>query len=300
MGAAAAGVVPAAATIAASLIGAKSQSDISKQQATIQKGMSEAEIAEAKRQFNITSNINKQIQNIENEKFKALQAGDLTRYNDLQQNQRQLEKHQTQTSNVMRKAYQAALEKAGVTAGEAESEFMQEASQVTPELKQLAQDIRERGTETLQDVGKEMAARLASQGVRGGQASTLMGRALGETGRGMQRDINTILAEDAMRRQAEKMAYQKALGLGAEQFLLRPESATQYDTGMELPELPEYTPIESPDYDLPEFKMPADPTQERFNQLYTPEGLPIATGTRATLPPSARKPISGIKISPFI
>ena len=96
---------------------------------------------------------------------------------------------------------------------QAEPEFQNEANTQLPELAKLQQDIADANTEAQRANRRQIEATMARQGVRGGQAAILENRALGETSRDMQRDINQLAYDDASNRQNARLNYyqQKAL-----------------------------------------------------------------------------------------
>ena len=96
---------------------------------------------------------------------------------------------------------------------EAEPQYQQESTTQLPELQQLNQDILNQGTEAQRANRRQIEATLANQGVRGGQAAILENRALGETTRDLQRDINQNIYNEALNRQNSRLNYygQKAL-----------------------------------------------------------------------------------------
>ena len=95
----------------------------------------------------------------------------------------------------------------------AEPQYQQEAYTQLPELQQLIKDIAEQTTETQRGNLRQINANLAQQGVRGGQAAILANRALGQTTREAQRDINNLAYNEAANRQNSRLNYysQKAL-----------------------------------------------------------------------------------------
>lgn len=95
----------------------------------------------------------------------------------------------------------------------AEPQYLQEANTQLPELMQLNQDILNQGTEAQRANRRQIEATLANQGVRGGQAAILENRALGETTRDLQRDINQNIYNEALNRQNSRLNYygQKSL-----------------------------------------------------------------------------------------
>lgn len=112
-------------------------------------------------------------------------------------------------------------------------EFNQEANTVLPELAQQKTDIREANTEQQQEANKQMQAQLAQQGVRGGQASTLLGRQTGQLARESLRDENQLAYQEAQNRQNARLNYtgKKALipysSLNTQQWLYMPSAQEQ-------------------------------------------------------------------------
>lgn len=90
---------------------------------------------------------------------------------------------------------------------EAEPQFQQEANTQLPELQNLIKDIAEQNTETQRGNLRQINAVLAQQGVRGGQAAILANRALGQTTRDTQRDINNLVYNEALNRQNSRLNY---------------------------------------------------------------------------------------------
>lgn len=95
----------------------------------------------------------------------------------------------------------------------AEPQYLAEANTQLPELVQLNNDILNQGTEAQKANRRQIEAILANQGVRGGQAAILENRALGETTRDLQRDINQNIYNEALNRQNSRLNYygQKSL-----------------------------------------------------------------------------------------
>lgn len=95
----------------------------------------------------------------------------------------------------------------------AEPQYQEEAYTQLPELQQLIKDIADQTTETQRANLRQINANLAQQGVRGGQAAILANRALGQTTRDAQRDINNLAYNEAANRQNSRLNYysQKAL-----------------------------------------------------------------------------------------
>lgn len=90
---------------------------------------------------------------------------------------------------------------------EAEPQFFEEAYTQLPELQTLAKDIVDQNTETQRANMRQINANLANQGVRGGQAAILANRALGQTTREAQRDINNLVYNEALNRQNSRLNY---------------------------------------------------------------------------------------------
>lgn len=90
---------------------------------------------------------------------------------------------------------------------EAEPQYLQEAYTQLPELQNLIKDIAEQSTETQRGNLRQINANLAMQGVRGGQAAILANRALGQTTRDTQRDINNLVYNEALNRQNSRLNY---------------------------------------------------------------------------------------------
>ena len=90
---------------------------------------------------------------------------------------------------------------------EAEPQYFNEAYTQLPELQNLIKDIAEQSTETQRGNLRQINANLAMQGVRGGQAAILANRALGQTTRETQRDINNLVYNEALNRQNSRLNY---------------------------------------------------------------------------------------------
>lgn len=94
-----------------------------------------------------------------------------------------------------------------------EKQFMTEANQALPEIGQVKQDIRQGATEQQQEARNQMMQQLAAQGVRGGQASTLLNRGTGQIARESLRDENTLGMQEALGRQQARLGYTAQKGL---------------------------------------------------------------------------------------
>lgn len=108
-------------------------------------------------------------------------------------------------------AYQNSLKAGGADlakyGGEADTAFNTE----NPELSTMESDIASGNAKQLQQGASQMAANLATQGVRGGQAATLLNRGTGEQAIAAQKDVNQMKYSDAATRAAELRAYKAAL-----------------------------------------------------------------------------------------
>lgn len=90
---------------------------------------------------------------------------------------------------------------------EAEPQYLEEAYTQLPELQNLINDIATQNTEIQRGNLRRANAVLAQQGVRGGQAGILLNRAMGETSRDAQRDINNLVYNEAANRQNSRLNY---------------------------------------------------------------------------------------------
>ena len=121
-----------------------------------------------------------------------------------------------ENAEARRRAYEEIVGRGQYQLGQGESAFEQEAAAAPEELTMLKEDILAGNTESLQQGKEELATALAQQGVRGGQAATQLRRGVGEMATGAQRDINQLMGQEAMDRQAQRLAYQKSKALGGQ------------------------------------------------------------------------------------
>jgi len=105
------------------------------------------------------------------------------------------------------KAYNESIARGESQMGEGESSLMASLDEANPELAQQEADLRSGNAKALQDTTGQISSNLARQGVRGGQAATLLGRSVGEMGTTAQKDINQMKFQDADTRAAQKRAY---------------------------------------------------------------------------------------------
>lgn len=111
---------------------------------------------------------------------------------------------------LRKQAYDEAISRGGGQMGEGENALMASLAEANPELATQEADLLQGNAKALQDTSGQMHANLAAQGVRGGQAATLEGRAVGAMGEGVQKDINQMKFQDAETRAGLLRAYQAA------------------------------------------------------------------------------------------
>ena len=117
----------------------------------------------------------------------------------------------SQALNAARqKAYQEAIATGGSQMTSGENALTTEANTANPELGQMETDIASGNAKQLQQGSSQMGANLATQGVRGGQAATLLNRGTGEQSIAAQQAINQMKYQDSAQKQAALMAYQAA------------------------------------------------------------------------------------------
>lgn len=96
-------------------------------------------------------------------------------------------------------------------AGQQEQRLTDLFGQAPPELQTLKQDILSGQSEQLQAGSRELESQLAQAGVRGGQAATQLRRGTGEMTQDATRDINRIMAQEAIGRQQSETGYRSQL-----------------------------------------------------------------------------------------
>ena len=114
------------------------------------------------------------------------------------------------TNTEKMNAYQAALQSGGTQMKAGENDLTAEAGSQNPEIGQMEGDIATNNAKMLQQGAGQMGANLAMQGVRGGQAATLLNRGTGEQAINAQQDINKMKFQDAATKQNLLMAYNAA------------------------------------------------------------------------------------------
>lgn len=116
---------------------------------------------------------------------------------------------------------------------EGDKQFNQEANTPLPQIGQMQNDIVQQATDAQQNNNKEYQAQLAEQGVRGGQAATLLGRQTGQLNRELNYDTNKLGYDEARNRQDTRLNYtaKKSLlpyeSLNKDQWLRMPNASEQ-------------------------------------------------------------------------
>ena len=121
-----------------------------------------------------------------------------------------------QNALAQQQAYQKAV---GTGTGElnnATNAITSEANTANPMLAQESTDIADQNAQELQQGAGQMSANLATQGVRGGQAATLLNRGTGQQAITAQQNIDQLQYQDSATKQAQLMAYQAAIGQGGQ------------------------------------------------------------------------------------
>lgn len=91
-----------------------------------------------------------------------------------------------------------------LNSGEAEINDLN--SNALPELAAMTNDIKTNATAAQEEQRRQLNAQLAQQGVRGGQAATLLGRASGNLAQKEQQDVNTLAYNDFLERRKARTA----------------------------------------------------------------------------------------------
>ena len=91
-----------------------------------------------------------------------------------------------------------------------EQGLMDSINGANPELSAMSNDIANGNARALQQGAGQMSANLATQGVRGGQAATLLNRGTGSQAVSAQENINQLKYQDSATRAAQLRAYQAA------------------------------------------------------------------------------------------
>lgn len=118
---------------------------------------------------------------------------------------------QKETQAAREAAYKAALAQGRTDLDSFGGQAMTEFDAANPELETMESDIASGNAKALQQGAGQMEANLAAAGVRGGQAATLLNRGTGEQAIESQKNMNELKYSDAATRAAEKRAYLAAL-----------------------------------------------------------------------------------------
>jgi len=135
------------------------------------------------------------------------QADALRKQNELEQQNNQFNQEQQKARQA---AYQNMLKQGGQNAAAGESGFMGSVNQAPSSLEQAKKDILSGNARSLQQGSGQMQANLAAEGVRGGQAATLLNRGTGSMATGAQESLTQQQLSDEQRRQDALLAYKAA------------------------------------------------------------------------------------------
>lgn len=119
-------------------------------------------------------------------------------------------------------AYKDTMARSGTQMSQGEAGFMEAVGSAPESLEQAKQDILTGGAKGLQKASGQMQANLATQGVRGPQAATLLNRGTGEMGQNIQMELNKLGLTDEQDRKKALLAYQAAKAGTAQQANLSP------------------------------------------------------------------------------
>lgn len=109
-----------------------------------------------------------------------------------------------------KKAFMDAITRGGGQMQAGESALLSSLANPNSQLAQQEADIRSRESEELNNAAGQINANLAAQGVRGGQAATIAARSLGSMGNQALRDVNQLKYTDEAERQQALRAYMAA------------------------------------------------------------------------------------------
>jgi hypothetical protein len=100
-----------------------------------------------------------------------------------------------------------SLNRAKETTAEGESQFLSSIDSGMPEIEQMRKDIASQSTDAQRQNRLQTTLALKNEGVRGGQAATLLNRSSGDISQKLGMDVNKLAYEDAARRNNAKSAY---------------------------------------------------------------------------------------------
>jgi len=110
--------------------------------------------------------------------------------------------------NARRGAYNDLINRGRGDMQAGETAFLNEANTQLPELQTMQNDMLSGNAAALNQGSAAMRANLATQGVRGGQAATLMNRGAADMAVNAQRGMNEMAFNEAAQRASERRAYQ--------------------------------------------------------------------------------------------
>lgn len=104
-------------------------------------------------------------------------------------------------------AYSALIGRGKEQMGQGEQQFLTESGQPLAELTAAKQAALAGGGEAIQQAGREMATQNALGGVRGGQATLLQNRGMGQMATEQQRNLDNMALDEANRRREMRGQY---------------------------------------------------------------------------------------------
>jgi hypothetical protein len=105
------------------------------------------------------------------------------------------------------KAYEEMLQRGIESERAGEEQFLQETGALSPELTAYQEAIRRRATPEQERALAQSRLELSRQGVTGGQAATLQGRASGDLQQRLAQDVTEMAYEDALRRREARAGF---------------------------------------------------------------------------------------------
>ena len=121
--------------------------------------------------------------------------------------------------------YGSLIGRGQTDARSAEQQFMDETSKALPEVSALQESVRRNALPEQQEAMNQFRTTLNQNGVRGGQAATLLNRATGQLNRGLSQDVNQIALDEASKRQAARTGFlTNKAGTGQKAALSSPPS----------------------------------------------------------------------------
>jgi hypothetical protein len=127
-----------------------------------------------------------------------------------------------QQQTARQNAYNNMLTTSGNQMGAADTAFNNSVSQAPTELAQAKQDVLAGSARGINKAADTMGASNAANGIRGGQAATLLNRGIGEMGIQTQENLNQMGLTDAETRAAALRSYEAMKAGNAQQANLKP------------------------------------------------------------------------------